>query len=273
MNLSTLSPLRYPGGKSWLAEDIERWLQAIGGVDHFVEPFAGGANVGLYVLAKGLVSKLTLVEKDPRLVEFWQAVLNQSDLLVDRIVRFKPTKTNLLDMLAGRGRTPVDRAFRSLLRNRVARGGVLAPRSGILKKGENGRGVFSRWYPDTLVHRIQCIASLKEQIDFVAGDGLKTIRRLANEKNAAFFVDPPYSGFGKSAGSRLYSHWQIDHWKLFELCSNVSGHFVLTYEDTLEIEILAAVNSFEATRVPMLSAHHSHVNELLIARDLSYISA
>ncbi len=270
MKLSTLSPLRYPGGKSWLTEHIDSWLRQSGAVDHFVEPFAGGANVGLYVLATGLVERLTLVEKDPVLIEFWQAVLDESDLLVNHILCFDATEGNLAEVLMNTGATRSERAFRALVRNRVARGGVLAPRGGILRRGERERGVFSRWYPDTLINRIYCIASLRDQIEFIAGDGLAEIEKRLSSPNTAFLIDPPYSGLGKSAGRRLYSHWEIDHWKLFELCSNLKGNFLLTYEDAIEIEFLAVANDFKATRIPMRNSHHARVFELLIEHKAPY---
>lgn len=49
-------------------------------------------------------------------------------------------------------RTPlsVTTAFQTILRNRINRGGILAPGAGRIKNGESGKGKKSRWYPDTL---------------------------------------------------------------------------------------------------------------------------
>jgi len=44
------SPFRYPGGKTWLVPYINRWLASLNfRPAEFVEPFCGGAIVGLNV--------------------------------------------------------------------------------------------------------------------------------------------------------------------------------------------------------------------------------
>jgi len=40
------------------------------------------------------------------------------------------------------------------VKNRVNRGGILAPGAGMIKQGEKGKGLKSRWYPETLKRRI-----------------------------------------------------------------------------------------------------------------------
>ena len=62
-----------------------------------------------------------------------------------------------------------------------------------MKTGENGRGLNSRWYPETLARRIQEIAGVRERFSFIEGDAFEIIRRYADDENAAFFVDPPYT--------------------------------------------------------------------------------
>lgn len=271
MNLSTLSPLRYPGGKSWLTPTVQTWLTSLPRISTFVEPFAGGANVGLFVLAQGYAERLVLVEKDRSLLDIWDTILREPDALSDRITSFRPTKTNLARALASNPTDTVGRAFKTLLRNRVARGGILSETGGLLKRGENDAGIFSRWYPATLVHRIQCIAALSSQIELYAGDGIETLMELAGYSDAAFLVDPPYSGVGKAAGNRLYSCWEIDHWKLFDVCNTLAGPFLLTYEDTIEVELLALSHDFSAKRIPMRNSHNNELFELLISRDLDWI--
>jgi DNA adenine methylase len=35
------------------------------------------------------------------------------------------------------------------------------------------------------------------------------------DKDAVFFIDSPYTAGGKRAGSRLYTHFEVDHEKTF----------------------------------------------------------
>ncbi|MFQ5641297.1 MAG: DNA adenine methylase [bacterium] len=57
------SPLRYPGGKTWLYPFVKRWL--FHKKDKIlIEPFAGGASVGLAAAIENCVKHVILVEKD-----------------------------------------------------------------------------------------------------------------------------------------------------------------------------------------------------------------
>jgi len=149
----------------------------------------------------------------------------------------------------------------------VQRGGILASGAGLVKNGENGRGLSSRWYPATLARRIKEIAQIRERFSFVEGDGIDVIRRYADVKEAAFFVDPPYT----VAARRLYQHWQIDHAALFGLLSAVKGDVLLTYDNTHEIAALAKEFGFETEAVAMKNTHHARMTELLIGKDLGWL--
>src|SRR5207249_9805380 len=107
---------------------------------------------------------------------------------------------SVLRVLRREPTTQRERAFSTILRNRVQRGGIMAPGASLMKAGENGRGLHSRWYPDTLARRIREIAQVRERFSFVEGDGIEMIRRYAYVEDAGFFVDPPYT----VASRRLY---------------------------------------------------------------------
>src|SRR5205085_907634 len=146
------------------------------------------------------------------------------------------------------------------LKNRVNRGGILAPGASLMKDGENGRGLSSRWYVETLCTRIANIASQREDIHFVHGDGIEYIERNSGSRDVAFFVDPPYT----VAGRRLYTHSDIDHHRLFEVLSGVRGDFLMTYDATPEITELARQFGFDTAQIPMKTTHHDVKMELLI---------
>src|SRR6266478_2688957 len=93
---STLSPFRYPGGKSGLRSKIIKWLNDLNHrPQHFVEPFAGGASVGLAVAELDLADHVTLVELDPDVAAVWTVILDDSaDLLANRVRKFVLTETS-----------------------------------------------------------------------------------------------------------------------------------------------------------------------------------
>lgn len=226
------------------------------------------------VAAEGLAKHVTLVELDGEVGAVWTAVIaGDAEALAERILTFEMGDKTAAEVLAGTPATDVDRAFRTIVKNRVNRGGILAPGAGIFKRGENGKGLTSRWYPETLARRIRDITSIRDRLTFIAGDGIEALHNYADEKDAVAFIDPSYTAGGKSAGSRLYTHWQLDHDALFRAAGPFKGDVLLTYENSAEVRNLAATYGFETRAVAMKNTHHAKMKELLIGRDLRWLDA
>jgi DNA adenine methylase len=261
------SPFRYPGGKTWLVPLVRRWLGQVQPIDELIEPFAGGATVGLTSVFEHLAKRLTLIELDQNVAAVWEVILNgQGPALAERITGFEMSLENARAVLATESRTSLDRAFCTILRNRVQHGGILAPGASLMNAGENGRGVKSRWYAQTLHRRISDIVAIKERIRFVQGDGISYLWAVADRPNVAYFIDPPYT----VAGRRLYAHSQLNHEELFQAASTLVGDFLMSYDNAEEIRALAAKHLFDTELVPMESTHHEHKMELLIGRSLDW---
>ena len=266
------SPFRYPGGKTWLVPQVRRWLASLSqSPAEFVEPFAGGAIVGLTVAAEGLAEHVTLVELDDDVAAVWKTIVyGDAEWLASRIVDFELTP-QCVDAVLSRKAVPLqDRAFQTILRNRISHGGILAPGSGRMKHGENGKGIKSRWYPETLARRILEIARIRERITFVHSDGLDVMRRNTHRSDAVFFIDPPYTAAGKRAGRRLYVHFDVDHEELFRIARSLAGDLLMTYDNAQGIRELAQRHGFDVLPVAMKSTHHARMTELLIARNLDW---
>lgn len=267
------SPFRYPGGKTWLVPRIRQWLLSKPKKPVLlVEPFAGGAIVGLTAAFESLADRVVLVERDPCVAAVWKTILGgDGEWLADRIVQFNLTARSVDAALADEAETPRDLAFQTILRNRINRGGILAEGAGRVKHGENGKGLTSRWYPETLQKRILDIAQIRERIDFIEGDGLAVIEEYADRKDAAFFIDPPYTAAGKRAGSRLYTYSELDHSELFAVTATVRGDFLMTYDHAAEIEAMARKHTFDWEPIAMKNTHHAKMNELLIGPNLAWL--
>jgi DNA adenine methylase len=264
-----LSPFRYPGGKTWLVPYARTWLASLQPrTGLLIEPFAGGGITGLTAAFERLAEHVILVERDPDVASVWRAVLGgQAEWLAERIERFELTKAKVVEVLQQEAETQRERAFATILRNRVQRGGIMAAGAGLVKNGENGRGLRSRWYPKTLAARIRAIATLRQRFTFIEGDAFEVIEAYADQENASFFVDPPYT----VAARRLYSHWQVDHERLFQLLRRVRGSVLLTYDKTDEIAALARTVGFQTRSVAMKNTHHARLSELLVGKDLSWL--
>ena len=168
----------------------------------------------------------------------------------------------------------VEHGFRTLVLNRTRRGGILAPGASFAKAGENGKGIASRWYPTTLVGRIQEIVRYSDRIAFLEGDGAQFLATSlsSDSTDVAVFIDPPYTAAGKKAGKRLYAHNAIDHQHIFELLADSSVDFLMTYDQSPEIIELIDMHGFSAVQVVMKTTHHARIPELVITRSSSISS-
>lgn len=265
-----LSPFRYPGGKTWCVPEIRRWLSGLPRPAIFIEPFAGGAVASLTVAVEDLAERVVISEIDPDVAAVWNVLIHGNDVdfqwLCREILSFEMSRPSVECFLRLEPPSQRQLAFKTILKNRVNRGGILAKGASLMKDGENGRGLRSRWYPKTLVARLQTIRNLRSKIDFRQEDALGVIARRSLDARAAFFIDPPYTAGGKRAGTRLYAHNQIDHRQLFNMLAQAKGSFLATYDDAREIHEMASSHGFRLTKVAMKSTHHAVHSELIITR-------
>lgn len=269
------SPFRYPGGKTWLVPWARAWMSSRPRTPtYFIEPFAGGGIVGLTAAFEQLVRKVIMVEIDDDVASVWQTILgNGGQWLARRILEFRFCADTVAKELGTKPSTTRERAFQTILKNRVYHGGILAPGSGLIRNGENGRGLASRWYPETLASRIRAIESVKDRIHFMHADGIEIMQAYSEYSSAVFFIDPPYTAAGKRAGARLYRHSELDHRSLFRLTSKLKGDVLMTYDSAVDVAELAICQGFDIEPVPMKNTHHAEMTELLIGRDLSWARA
>ena len=260
------SPLRYPGGKTWLIPHIERWLTRVKPKPHvLIEPFCGGGIVSLTAVMEQWADRCLMIEVDRDVAAFWHAALGHGQALADRVVGFNLTRATVNELTSQSPKDVVEHGFRTLVLNRTRRGGVLAPGAAFTKAGENGKGLGSRWYPETIAKRLGAIIRCREQIGFLEGDAITFLESLLHmQAGVAVFLDPPYTAGGKNAGKRLYAHHKIDHARIFELMDDSGAEFLMTYDESAEIVDLIHKHSFHAVRVLMKNGHHNQIAELVV---------
>lgn len=258
------SPFRYPGGKTWLIPEFRRWMRQFDAKKTtLVEPFAGGGIVSLTTAFENLAERVVMAELDEEIAAVWETILSDdNDWLAQKILGFEMNTENVREQLLFEEKTVRDSAFSTILKNRVFHGGIIAKGSGMLKNGENGRGIASRWYPATLKDRIAAIKMVRHKIRFLRDDAFRVIPQFSDDPNAVFFIDPPYT----IAGKRLYTYFDIDHEKLFALAAQVKGNLMMTYDDTEEVRGWANKFGLLTKRIPMKTTHHLEKYELLITK-------
>jgi DNA adenine methylase len=262
-----ISPFRYPGGKTWLVPEIKRWIFGLNQYPSvFIEPFAGGGITSLSIAMEDLAKKVVMAELDPDVASVWKTIFSDPNYLCKRILNFEINRENVVNLLNSNTDELKQQAFKTIVKNRTQRGGIIAPGASLVKNGENGKGLKSRWYPETLVRRIRAINEFSGKIEFYHKDAFEIIKEYKNETDCIFFIDPPYTAGGKKAGKRLYKFNDIDHESLFSLMSSVNGKFIMTYDNTSEVIELSKKFDFLVSKVPMKNSHHEVKYELLIKK-------
>ena len=268
------SPFRYPGGKTWLVPRFRQWMRSFEIAPKlFVDPFTGGGILPLTAAFENFAEKIIMVELDTQIAAVWQTILSEDfEWLCTKIMDFEMTSDSVKRVLETKTCSTRERGFQTILKNRTAHGGILADGAGIIKNGENGKGIISRWYPRTITERIKAIHAVSAKIKFFCMDGFDLIEKHLSDPTAVFFIDPPYTAGGKKAGARLYNHYEIDHGRLFQLCGDVTGDFLMTYDNADEVCTLAGRYGFKTRAISMKNTHHTKMNELLIGKNLDWVN-
>ncbi|XXF75296.1 DNA adenine methylase [Myxococcaceae bacterium GXIMD 01537] len=247
MTTSSLSPLRYPGGKQILTRILRHLIQLnnrSGGV--YVEPYAGGAGAALALLFGGHVNRIIINDADPHIFAFWDAVLNKTSRLV-QMVRDTPLTIEEWHRQRSVYHSPSRHSqlrlgFASFYLNRCNRSGIIATGGVIGGLDQTGKWKQdARFNREDLVRRIERIAKYRDRISISNHDAIDLLRQLSAEpsKTNRFFVylDPPY--YGK--GSQLYLDYYgpEDHAALAEYLKSCSSlKWLLSYDNARKIREL-----------------------------------
>lgn len=245
----TLSPLRYPGGKTKLKNYLSELLNVnyINGT--YIEPFAGGAGAALDLLFNNHVEEIVINDIDRSIYALWYSILYQSETLCDKIlytpisidewynqklIQQKKNDCNLLDL-----------GFSTFFLNRTNYSGVI--NAGFLggadQSGENK--INCRFNKNDLINKIIQISNTAEHIHLYNLDCiefLKQIGNVYNYDNTLVYLDPPYYKKGKKLYTNFYTH--DDHVALANyIVNNLNYPWITSYDNAQEIrEIYSSFN-------------------------------
>jgi len=240
------SPLRYPGGKNKLAAFIARLCVDNNVNGHYVEPYAGGAAVALFLLFEGFVQKVTINDKDRSIYAFWHSVLNETDQLCDMIDKAELTVDEWRKQREiQRIKEKVDLislGFSTLFLNRtnhsgVIKGGVIG---GYKQKGEYL--IDCRFNKKKIIEKIEKIITKRDEIELHGKDALNLIK-LINSKpelqNTIYYLDPPY--FVKGSSLYMNHYKKNDHELVSELIKEMDHiNWIISYDNVPQIQELYA---------------------------------
>ena len=267
------SPLRYPGGKSRLANFIKLALiqnNIKNGV--YVEPFAGGAGVAIELLASNSVDQAIINDIDPCIFSFWQSVLNHTEEFCNKVKHTPVTQDNWYRfreiVTSGDTDCPLELGFASFFLNRTNRSGIL--KAGMIggKRQDGKWKIDARYNKDNLIERIKEIAKHRDKIELYNLD----VRELVNcylknlPDNSLVYFDPPY--FEK--GQKLYlnalkphDHVLIKH----AICMEMKTKWIVSYDNAPEIREIYAEYRKEAYHLNYSAATNYEGSEIIIYSD------
>lgn len=238
------SPLRYPGGKTCLYE-LAAHILRLNKLErgHYAEPYAGGAGLALTLLFQAHVSDIHLNDIDRSVWAFWNAVLNQTDELVDLIQSVSVDMDQWHEQrnvyLNSHDFDDLALGFSMFFLNRTNRSGIVkgAGVIGGLEQTGNYK-IDCRFNRDDLVRRVRRVAKYKSRIHLHRLDALDFMN-LMDERlpsRALFCIDPPYFNKGSSLYTSFYN--PDDHAAVSQAVLGLARPWILTYDNTPEISHL-----------------------------------
>lgn len=233
----SLSPLRYPGGKSKIYNKVQNLIEfnALGDKT-YVEPFAGGFGIGIRLLCDDIVQSAVLNDFDLHIYHFWYSVLHHTEDLLKRIMDTPITiqeREKQKVVYRDRAADEVSDGFATLFLNRVNFSGIIqgGPIGGLSQNG--AYKLDCRFNKSEIVKKIKRIALLKNRIQLYNCDASELITvHLHNTICTSFLnIDPPYV----KKGPRLYANYfkEEDHRNLERIITEYLGQtqWIVTYDD------------------------------------------
>jgi DNA adenine methylase len=234
-----LSPLRYPGGKTRLADFLARAIDR--NFDRkekvtLVEPYAGGAGASLALLTDRRVAKIVINDLDRAIFAFWKIATTDSEYLI-RKIRRTPVSIEQWhvqhEIYSSPDSTDRQLAFATLFLNRTNRSGIIEgrPIGGFAQEGD--WTISARFTKATIIKRLRNIERLRHKIVVSNRDGialLETLEKRKRKNRYFIFLDPPYY----EQGSSLYfSHYDAsNHEALAKHLKTSSLKWIMTYDET-----------------------------------------
>jgi DNA adenine methylase len=233
------SPLRYPGGKGKLANYIKLILLQNGlvGAD-YVEPYAGGASVGMSLLFEDYAGHVYINDLNRGVYAFWQAVLANADELCARIEAVQVTIReweHQREIHRDVSSSCMDLAFATFFLNRTNRSGIV---SGGVIGGLDQRGpwkIDARFNKLALVRRIRKIHRFRSRITLTQIDAVRFLPRWCepSQRTALVFLDPPYFVKGEGLYDNFYT--EADHASIAQLVRRLRHPWLVSYDAAPEI--------------------------------------
>ncbi|MAL18653.1 MAG: DNA methyltransferase [Balneola sp.] len=229
------SPLRYPGGKSRLADYVKLILKDnnLLGCD-YIEPYAGGASVALELLFEEFASQIHINDLSLPIYSFWYSVLNYTEdlcrLIMDTDITIEVWKTQKI-ILKNEPDDLLKLGFATFFLNRTNRSGILKA-GAIGGKHQSGKWKLdARFNKENLIDRIQKIGRFRSRISLYNQDAeilLSGIEKICPDSKLFTYLDPPYYVKGQGLYDNFYEH--EDHKSVAKTVDKLNYPWIVSYD-------------------------------------------
>lgn len=264
------SPLRYPGGKSKLFDYFRLLLDTNNLYDGmYIEPYAGGAGIGLNLLLKEIVKTIYINDIDKSIYAFWYSILNKTEKFCQKI---RDIEINMEEWQKQKQiQENIEKyslfqiGFSTFFLNRTNRSGIL--KGGVIggKYQSSKYKIDARFNKENLITRINRIALYKDRIKLFNLDAIEFINIISNElsSNSILYMDPPYYRKGEGLYENHYEHEDHVHISRY-IRENISTNWLLTYDNVPIIKKLYEDFRFFEYSLSYSASRHYSGSELMI---------
>lgn len=238
----TLSPLRYPGGKTQLYNFVKHTIE-LNTLTRVIycEPFSGGAGVAISLLLSNDVDSIILNDFDIAIYSIWYAILNDTDEFIENIDTIPITieewnnQRNIYNRIVSQNNQEYnfDLALAAFFLNRTNRAGIITggPIGG--HKQNSKYDLDCRFNKSNLINKIKNISEQRHRIALYNLDATDLVTEILlnqNSQNLFTYFDPPYY----KQGQKLYKN-SFDDEKHLQLANAIrqmdNFKWIATYDN------------------------------------------
>lgn len=239
---ATLSPLRYPGGKTQLYSFVQHTIN-INQLNNaiYCEPFCGGSGLAMSLLLHNDVNSIILNDFDIAIYSVWHAILTETERFINALnsTSITITEWNQQNLIYKNAQENTQQdydfnlGFAAFFLNRTNRSGII---TGGPIGGHDQDSIYAldcRFNKKALINKIRKIAEKKDSIRLYHMDAKDLIRNILiheNPENLFVYFDPPYY----KQGQNLYKNFfdDNDHVQLSEAIREMDNFkWITTYDN------------------------------------------
>jgi DNA adenine methylase len=237
------SPLRYPGGKSILADFFKLVIRKNKLLDgHYAEVYAGGAGLAWPLLFGEYVQRVYINDLNKSVYAFWSAALYHTEefcrLVHNTPVTIEEWRRQRAIQLEPSKHTQMELAFSTFFLNRTNRSGIIS--GGVIGgKAQSGKWrLDARFNKDDLTTRIQRLARYADRVSLYNLDAAVFMSDVLPKLplRTLVYMDPPY--FAKGNGLYEDRYTPNDHATIASLVAIIKQPWIVSYDDVPQIKDL-----------------------------------